>query len=153
MRILLTRRAGFVRFEKGAVPFKLYRERKMKKLKNLAERHPFGISVIGASVLVITGHLLGKINPLWYLLDFPAILLCLLILFFQTNKKWVCTKCGAKEFFGRCNFCSICGGVMHSVKKERGRCPRGHRVEKYDKFCSRCGVSLLAGNSSIKGRF
>jgi rRNA maturation endonuclease Nob1 len=57
------------------------------------------------------------------------------------NYNWVCTNCG-EEAFRRHKFCSGCGGIMHTRKKEKRLCPRGHKVEKDEKFCPKCGTSL-----------
>jgi len=58
------------------------------------------------------------------------------------NYRWVCTKCGEKEILGRHKFCSECSGIMHAVKEEKKLCPRGHKVDKNNKFCPKCGTSL-----------
>jgi len=113
-------------------------------MKNFAERHAFVIALLELTVLGSAGAYLGNTsNHFWFLLIVFAGLLYLLIFFFQIiNKEWVCTICGKSESAGRHKFCSECGGVMHAVKKEKILCPRGHRVEKHDKFCPKCGTSL-----------
>ncbi len=116
----------------------------MKNLKSFATRHLFGISFSLALILVVLGVFLGKQNPSWYLLIALAVLVYGPI-FFSLSWEWVCTKCGDNEILGRHKFCSACGGLMGLKKKEKRFCSRSHRVSKYDRFCPKCGVSLITG--------
>jgi len=74
-----------------------------------------------------------------YLLLIVFATLLWLVLLIKSKKEWVCTKCGDREILGRHKFCTECGGIMHAVKKEKILCPRGHRAEKHDRFCRKCG--------------
>ncbi len=118
----------------------------MKNLKNFAERHIFAIALLGVCVLWPVGVILGvTLNYFWFLLVALTLLLYLLLWRRCINTDWVCTKCVKKEIFGRHKFCAECGSIMHAIKKEKTFCPRNHRVRKYDRFCPKCGASLITG--------
>jgi len=121
----------------------------MKNLKSFVERHILAIAVSEVLVLGPAGICLGVVfNYFWFLLVALALLLYLLLWCCDINRDWVCAKCGEKEILGRHKFCAECGGIMHAVKHAVKRvkifCLRGHRVSKYDKFCPKCGVSLVS---------
>ncbi len=116
----------------------------MKNLKSFAERHILTIAFLGASILGLAGSILSTLfNYFWLLAAiFLAVLLYFSLFYRSMNTDWTCSKCGADEIIGRHKFCSTCGGIMHTVKKKKISCPRGHRASKYDTFCHKCGVRI-----------
>lgn len=119
----------------------------MKNLKSFVARNPLLLALVMLGLFLISFlSVLEKPTPL------SAFFCSLMGVLFLVplgvgwnmcfNYKWVCTKCSEMEIFSRHKFCSVCGGIMHAIKKEKILCPRGHEVAKNDKFCSKCGTSL-----------
>lgn len=55
--------------------------------------------------------------------------------------KWVCSKCG-RESLTADKYCTRCGGLMILKKKKVKKCPNGHPVHEYDRFCPKCGEKV-----------
>ncbi len=111
----------------------------MNNLKNFVKRHILAIALLGVFVLGLASTYPSTSNYLWFLPVALALLLYLLLWHRPYNTDWACSKCGEKEILGRHKFCAECGSIMYDMKKEKRLCPRGHRVEKHDRFCRKCG--------------
>lgn len=113
-------------------------------MKNFMARHSFSLGCV-AVTLPMAGILLVKFSPLFLLLCVLGVMVYLELYHLHFDHEWICANCGDKALIPRYRFCSKCGNIMHAVKKQKTLCPRGHRVSEYDKFCPKCGVSLITG--------
>lgn len=112
-------------------------------MKNFVARHPLTVGGLVGGILWILAVVLARLYSNYYLLiGIPALVILVGAVLLAQNWQWVCTKCGRESFSVRNKYCSQCGGVMGLIKKEKIRCPNGHYVEKWDKFCPKCSAPL-----------
>ncbi len=112
-------------------------------MRNFVAKHPLMVGGAEIGILWLVAVVLAKLYSNYYLLiGIPAIVIYVGIFVFAGKWQWVCTNCGRESFFARNKYCSQCGGATGLIKKEKIRCPNGHQVDKWDKFCPKCSISL-----------
>ena len=112
-------------------------------MKDFVARHPLMVGGLLAGILYIIALVLVNLYSRYYfLILIPALVIFIGAFLFERNWRWVCAKCGQHVFSTRNKYCYQCGGVMELIKKEKQKfCLNGHYVDKWDKFCPKCGAS------------
>lgn len=112
-------------------------------MKDFVTRHPLMVGTLLAGILYTLALVLANLYSHYYfLILILAFVIWIGAFVFVKNWRWVCIKCGQEAFFTRNKYCSYCSNIMGLIKKTKIFCPNNHCVDKWDKFCPKCGVSL-----------